>query len=119
MMTPFDVWAPMFRAPFSGDVTQEIVPRVFSPDIAGVPEIESKIHAEVASYGTQLGKVLEALQILSKATKTPLPEIDALVAEINEVKDNSAETLRADAARALERLKKVDKSAWRDLMRAD
>ncbi|MEX0369181.1 MAG: hypothetical protein AB3N09_01020 [Tateyamaria sp.] len=115
MMTPFDVWAPMFHAPFSGDVTQEIVPRVFSPDIAGVPEIEGKIHAEVASYGTQLGKVLDALQTLSKATTTPLPEIDALVAQIDAVKDNSSAILRADAERALDRLKSVDKAAWKDL----
>ena len=115
MLTPFDVWAPMFRAPFSGDVTQEIVPRVFSPDIAGVPEIEGKIHAEVASYGTQLGKVLEALQTLSTATKTPLPEIDALVAQIDAVKNDSAATLRADAERALDRLRKVDTGAWRAL----
>ncbi|WP_052249510.1 hypothetical protein [Tateyamaria sp. ANG-S1] len=115
MMTPFDVWAPMFRAPFSGDVTQEIVPRILSPDIAGSPEIEAKIQTDVASYGKQLGKVLDALQTLSQATKTPLPDIDALVAKIEEVKDNSAETLRADAERALDRLKTVDEDAWRDL----
>ena len=115
MITPFDVWAPMFRAPFSGDVTQEIVPRVFSPDIAGVPAIEQKIHSEVASYGTQLGKILDALQTLSEATKTPLPEIDALVAQVDEVKINSADKLRADAETALERLKRVDKESWRAL----
>lgn len=119
MITPFDVWAPMFRAPFSGDVTQEIVPRVFSPDIAGVPEIEGKIHTEVASYGTQLGKVLEALETLAKATKTDLPQIDKLITQIDAAKDQSKETIRADAERALERLRSVDEHGWRALTKAE
>lgn len=119
MLTPFDVWAPMFRAPFSGDVTQEIVPRILSPDIQGVPEIEAKIQTEVASYGTQLGKVLEALETLSKATKTELPEIDALIAGVQAVKDQSKDAIRADAIRALDRLRAVDEPAWRTLTGAD
>lgn len=119
MLTPFDVWAPMFRAPFSGDVTQEIVPRILSPDIAGSPEIEAKIHTDVASYGTQLGKVLDALQTLSKATKTDLPEIDKLVADINAAKAQSTDMIRAEAERALDRLRAVDEDGWRTLTRAE
>ncbi|GGX54045.1 hypothetical protein GCM10007385_22800 [Tateyamaria omphalii] len=119
MMTPFDVWAPMFRAPFSGDVTQEIVPRILSPDIAGSAEIEARIQTDVASYGTQLGKVLEALQTLAAATKTDLPAIDKLVAQIEGVKDQNRDTIRADAERALARLKAVDKESWRSLTRGD
>ncbi|WP_415401995.1 hypothetical protein [Tateyamaria sp. SN3-11] len=116
MITPFDVWAPMFRAPFSGDVTQEITPRFLSPDIKGSPEIEHKVQTEVASYGTQLGKVLEALQTLSEATNTPLPEIDALVARIETVKSNSKDHIRADAEAALKRLRAVDEEGWRRLV---
>ena len=116
MMTPFDVWAPMFRAPFSGDVTQEIVPRFFSPDIKGVPEIELKVQTEVASYGKQLGKVLEALQTLAAATETPLPEIDALVTGIEAVKADSRAAIRADAQAALARLRAIDTDGWRDLV---
>ncbi|KMK68321.1 hypothetical protein [Puniceibacterium sp. IMCC21224] len=118
MITPFDVWAPMFRAPFSGDVTQEIVPRFFSPDIKGIPEIELKVQTEVASYGKQLGKILEALQALSVATNTPLPEIDELVAGVREVKAASRVEIRADAEAALERLRAVDEDGWRDVIRA-
>ena len=51
----------MIRAPFSGDVTQEITPRFLFPDIKGSPAIEERVVREVASYGKQLGKVLEAL----------------------------------------------------------
>ena len=113
MMTPFDVWAPMFRAPFSGDVTQEIVPRFFSPELKGIPQIEHRVQTEVASYGKQLGKVLEALQAVSAATKTPLPEIDALVAGVEAVKADSRAAIRADAEAALARLKAVDESGWK------
>lgn len=119
MITPFDVWAPMFRAPFSGDVTQEIVPRLFSPEIEGVPEIEHKVQTEVASYGKQLGKIMESLQKLSVATKTPLPEIDALVAQIDAVKSDSRDALHADAKAALARLRAVDEPAWRALITQD
>lgn len=116
MITPFDIWAPMFRAPFSGDVTQEIVPRLFSPEIQGIPEIERKVQTEVASYGKQLGKILDALVVLSEATKTPLPEIEALVADIETVKSNSIDEFRADAEAALKRLRAVDEDGWRTMI---
>lgn len=119
MFPPFDIWAPMFRAPFSGDVTQAIVPRVFSPDYKGVPEIEDKVQAEVASYGKQLGKILEALQELSDKTETPLPVIDALVADIEAVKKASVEELRANVEDALARLKKADEATWSAVRRKE
>lgn len=115
-MTPFDIWAPMFRAPFSGDVTQEIVPRFFSPDIKGVPEIEHKVQTEVASYGAQLGKILEALQALSAATKTPLPEIDTLISDVEKTKAACKEHIRSDAQAALARLRDIDEDGWREVL---
>lgn len=116
MLTPFDIWAPMFRAPFSGDVTQEITPRFFSPDIQGIPEIEHKVQTEVASYGKQLGKILEALQTLSNANDTPLPEIDALITQVEAVKDESRTAFKDDAVAALDRLRKADTAAWREVV---
>ncbi|MDK3018129.1 hypothetical protein [Pseudodonghicola flavimaris] len=118
MTSPFDIWAPIIRAPFSGDVTQEIVPRVFSPDIQGVPEIEEKVQTEVASYGKQLGKVLEALETLGKNAGVPLPDIDKLIKGVEAVKSQSAEALKAEAEAALARLRAVDEPAWRGLLRA-
>ena len=115
MITPFDIWSPIFRAPFSGDVTQEITPRLFSPDIKGNPLIEHKIQTEVASYGKQLGKVLEALKLLSDKTGVALPEIDTLITEIEEVKSDTKDALRADAEDALARLKRADHAAWTQL----
>lgn len=116
MLTPFDIWSPIFRAPFSGDVTQEITPRILSPDIKGSPTIEARVQREVASYGKQLGKVLEALQVLGEATGTALPEIDGLVAEVEAVKADAKEALRADAEAALARLKAVDEDGWREVL---
>lgn len=116
MLTPFDTWSTVIRAPSSGDVTQEITPRFLSPDIKGSPAIEERVVREVASYGKQLGKVLEALQALSAATETPLPEIDALVAEVEAVKRNAKEALRAEAEAALKRLKLVDEDGWREVL---
>lgn len=112
MLTPFDIWSPIFRAPFSGDVTQEITPRFLSPDIKGSPAIEQRVQTDVASYGKQLGKVLEALQKLSVATGTDLPEIDGLVEQVEAVKADAKEALRAEAEDALARLKKADPEAW-------
>ena len=105
MLSPFDF---IFRAPFSGDVTQEITPRILSPDIQGSPAIEHRVQTEVASYGKQLGKVLEALQTLSAATNTPLPEIDALVGDVENVKGTAKQALRREAEEALSRLKSLD-----------
>ncbi|OWU84600.1 hypothetical protein ATO6_13115 [Oceanicola sp. 22II-s10i] len=117
-MIPPDTWFNLFKAPFSGDVTQRIEPRLFSPDIAGVPEIEEHIHRDVASYGTQLGKILEALQTLSVATGTPLPEIDDLVRKVEVAKTETSEALRERAVQALERLRQADPAAHAALMAA-
>ncbi|SMX32039.1 hypothetical protein [Actibacterium lipolyticum] len=112
---PFPGWTTDFNAPFSGDVVQTIEPRVFSPSIAGDAEIEERIHMNVASYGTQLGKILRALDILGKATGTDLPEIDKLIASVNAEKAEARGTLRAEAEAALERLKRVDPDAWAEV----
>ena len=108
----------VFRAPFSGDVIQDIQPRLLSPEIKGSPLIEARIQTEVASYGKQLGKVLEALQLLGEKTGTPLPAIDKLVAGVEEVKADAKDELRAEALAALDRLRKADEGAWREVMAA-
>ncbi len=116
MPFPFDIWSPTFRAPFSGDVRQEIVPRFFSPDIKGSPEIERRIETEVASVGRQMGKVLEALAILGKDAGVPLPEIAALIAGVEAVKADAKDVLRAEAEAALARLKQADPDACKALL---
>ena len=119
MTYPFSLFPTIrteFNAPFSGNVAQNIEPRVFSPDIAGDPRAEARIHHNVASYGTQLGKILEALEALSIATDTPLPEIDSLVERVEAEKTHHRETLRREAQEALMRLKTADEPAWKELL---
>lgn len=115
MLGPFSLWSPTFRFPLSGDVTQDVEPD-FSTTIAGVPEIEIKVIRDVASYGTQLDKVLEALRVLSEKTGVELPEIDDLHGRIAEVKADSREALKARAEEALARLKAVDEKGWREVV---
>lgn len=119
MISPLDIWALTLRAPFSGDVTQTIEPRVLSPEIKGSAAIEEKVITEVASYGTQLGKILRALETLSKETKVDLPEIAKLIQEVEAVKKDTREGLRAEAEDALRRLKKADETGWKEVMRAE
>ncbi len=111
-MTPFDIWAPIFRAPFSGNVMQEISPRLLSPNIQGVPEIEHKIETEVASFGKQLGKIIEALLEVSDDPKKQIPEIYDLHERIEAVKTESKEMLKANAIDALARLKAANQDDW-------
>lgn len=48
-------------------------------------------------------------------TDTPLPEIDALVAEVETVKGDAKEALWTEAEAALKRLKAVDEDGWREV----
>ncbi|QBF31030.1 hypothetical protein [Thalassococcus sp. S3] len=116
MFPPFDIWSPIFRGPLSGDVVQQISPHILSPEIAGSAEVERRVVTEVASYGKQLGKVMDALQVLAEKAGVDLPEIDALVEGVAEVKADSKEELRAEAERALRRLRDVDEEGWRRLI---
>ncbi|MEX0328078.1 MAG: hypothetical protein AB3N07_05095 [Ruegeria sp.] len=111
MFGPFSVWSPEFRFPLSGDVQQDIDP-ILAGTIKGIPAIETRVQREVASYGTQLGKVLEALQALSKATGVELAEIDTLVHGVETVKTECKEALRDNAEDALRRLKQADPAAF-------
>lgn len=105
-----------FYAPFSGDVVQNIEPRLFSPDIAGDPEVEERIHRNVASYGKQLGKILEALDILATEANVELPEIRDMIERIEAEKSAHRETLKREAEEALTRLKAADQKAWGAVM---
>jgi hypothetical protein len=117
MINPLDVWAPIFRAPFSGDVTQAISPRLFSPEIKGNREIEFKIETEVASFGKQLGKIIEALRALSDETGRPLPAIEEIYNEVEALKAEHKGRLREEAKDALDKLKEADKQAWQEVVR--
>jgi hypothetical protein len=99
------------REPLSGDVNQAIDTSLvrgsgdqlgfinINTSRAGDPELERRIVAEVASYGRQLGRVLDALHVLirndARADLSPedqraLDGVEALRAQIGAVKERSA-----------------------------
>lgn len=71
-LTPWQAWLSMFgiRAPLSGDVTQDIAPSIGLVNInatrSGDPDLEQRIITQVASYGRQLGRLLEAVDVLAR-----------------------------------------------------
>src|SRR5438270_14096564 len=101
----FDPLLWFFRAPLSGNVAQRITAPWFSPSLtvnyAGDPEIEDRVVTEVASYGKQLGWLMEIA--IALATGQPVPpeplqrlenarvDIDAIK---NQVRPSAAEAAK-------------------------
>lgn len=84
----FWLWAPQLHLPFSGDVAQDIEPRLdwFFAGIkpqAGNARIEARAF-DVASYGDQLGVITRLL--LEWAKRLP-PEVQAASAPLAQLRD--------------------------------
>ena len=94
----FWFWAPQVRLPFSGDVLQDIEPRLdwffngIKPQ-AGNARIERQAF-DVASYGDQLGLITELLLDWAErqpaevqSASAPLQELRAIHKRITAIKD--------------------------------
>ncbi|WP_457388417.1 hypothetical protein [Roseateles sp. P5_E1] len=93
----FWLWAPQLRLPFSGDVAQDIEPRLdwFFAGIkpqAGNARIEARAF-DVASYGDQLGVITQLLIEMAErqpaeaqAASAPLQELRRIHGEIEAIK---------------------------------
>lgn len=120
-MSDFETSFPFtwFRSPLSGDVIQNISPEFTSVDIAGNARIERRIVQEVASYGDQLGTMLDVLMLLTKHIDQDSDEVkalNALVAKVEAVKSQE-KTSAADRARdALKTLKSADPDTFREIV---
>jgi hypothetical protein len=91
------LWAPQVRLPFSGDVAQDIEPRLgaFFNGIkphAGDARIEARAF-DVSSYGDQLGVITKLLIELAQrlpaaeqAASEPLKELRRIHKDIEEIK---------------------------------
>ncbi len=76
LLAPWQAWLSMFgiRAPLSGDVTQDIAPSIggqlgllnINATRSGDPGLEQRIITQVASYGRQLGWLVEAVEVLAR-----------------------------------------------------
>ena len=92
------LWAPQWRLPFSGDVAQDIEPRLdwffngIKPD-AGDARIEARAF-DVATYGDQLGVITELLIRIAErqpadvqaTTAEPLKELRRIHGSIQKIK---------------------------------
>ena len=118
--TPIDFWLSAFRAPLSGDVTQDIDPRFFSPNLtfefAGDQRIEGRIVSRVASYGRQLDTVIEAVQAIAEAQGTDIPALDELADRIAEEKTTAREDLARTARASLAALRDADPDLYREVI---
>jgi hypothetical protein len=94
----FWLWAPQLRLPFSGDVAQDIEPRLdwffagIKPE-AGNARIEARAF-DVATYGHQLGvitdlliEMTERLPAEAQAASAPLRELREIRQRIAAIKD--------------------------------
>ena len=106
------------RAPLSGDVTQAIETSVvrslgeqfglinISTTRAGDPELERRITQEVASYGRQLGTVLDAVDALIRRQRgeTLLPEDERALDVLQELRAQVEELKAHNATESAERV---------------
>ena len=93
-------------APLGGDVSQWI--RVFSPTTvvngAGDPALEREIVENVATYGKQIGELIDV--VIELASRTELPESKAL-AELKTIAEAVAAKKLEFRRNALERARKA------------
>lgn len=119
---PFPWWGP-FKSPFSGDVTQDIAPNTswlcpqFEINFAGNHRVESEVVADVASYGTQLGALSEAVMELANGEKgEAVDRLKTLMDQIEEIKDRHEVGLEKKIKAELDQLKKRDPKTLKRLL---
>jgi hypothetical protein len=113
MSSWFVPWWGWARWPFSGNVTQRIAPVTswFSPqiefDFAGDEQIEAEVIAKVTSYGDQLGVLSHAvLELANGKPGDKVAELKELMAKIDRVKQQHADTLENRVKSDLRQLKR-------------
>lgn len=103
-----------FAAPWSGNVSQpwswwyQLAPVTINQMQSGDPALEARIVREVASYGRQLGRVMDVLEVLvaklddtglSDGQQRALTEFQSLRDEIDRLRRPSLGATRSDAVR--------------------
>jgi len=122
-------WTPVFRYPYSGSVNQHIQPQTdwFVNNVrpgAGVPDIERAVVRRVASYGTQLGKLTDAVLVLAEqlpsgadaTQKEAVEDLRQLQAQVKTVKEEVRSDHTTWAREALSRLAEDDPKALAALL---
>lgn len=117
-------WSGFFRSPLSGDVNQDYKPVTtwFSPQLevnfAGDREIETEVVSGVASYGKQLGTLIDAVLELADGEKgDALAKLKALAEQVEKIKQDHAAKLEQRVRTDLEKLQKQDPAAFATLLK--
>ncbi len=123
MNTWLTPWWEYFKGPLSGDVTQDINPVTswLSPQVefnfAGDRQLESDIVTKVASYGKQLGILSDAvLELASGKQGEAVVQLQALVSDVNEMKQEHNSKLECKIKSELDQLKRQDPEALTRLL---
>jgi hypothetical protein len=109
----FWIYAPQTHWPWSGAVTQDISPETFFAGIkpgAGVPEIERAVF-EKASYGKQLGWLLDAVAGSEEEKVEALANLRELHEEVRQIKRRHAADRERAAMKLLSRLEEESPEA--------
>ncbi|MCG8378575.1 MAG: hypothetical protein MI865_03755 [Proteobacteria bacterium] len=116
-------WFEVFKAPLSGNVTQDISPVTswFSPQLefnfAGNKAIESQVVSEVASYGKQLGILSRAVIEMAEGRQSQaLKDLKVLSLEVEKVKQNHKENVETKTRWFLDELKKHDPESFKKIL---
>lgn len=117
-------WSGFFRSPLSGDVNQDYKPVTtwFSPQLevnfAGDREIETEVVSGVASYGKQLGTLIDAVLELADGEKgEALVKLKALAEQVEKIKQEHAAKLELRVRADLKKLQKQDPAAFATLLK--
>lgn len=116
-------WWWILKSPLSGDLEQSIAPvtQWWSPqlefNIAGDRQLEAKIIAEIASYGSQLGTLTDAvLELADDRDSEGLQKLRALAEKIDQEK-REYQKAEVDALKdTLIRLKQEDPDGFASLI---
>jgi len=113
---------PWFDSHFlSGDVFQRIAPSFFSPSIAvtyaGNRAVEGEVVTDVASFGTQLGILSDAiLDLAGERDSKAMARLRRLVTQVEEVKRRRRASAEEGARDALDALAGCDPRALERLI---
>jgi hypothetical protein len=114
---------PLFKLPWSGAVTQDLLDHWFSPTItynfAGNAPVEKQVVENVASFGRQIGWLNEVVLALAGGGELPektLARMHEASNQIKKIKDIHAAGAYANARDALDRLKQEAPETYRRLI---
>ena len=114
----------LFRAPWSGNVAQRITAPWFSPTLtvnyAGDAAVEDRVVTEVASYGKQLGWLMEIAIASAKGRPLPaetLARLEKAAQDIEAIKEQSRVSAIEAANNALDRLERDNPAQYNELLR--